>query len=189
MKRSLEETESQNSDNGDLDTSSEVSEEVFENDFTPDRIEKQIIQRTLALIRRSNMSDWDPLNATDCDCDYMPLAGKAVVYDHLLDVDQMIDLAVQVNYEDSYTYCEIIYNLGGEKRLDLLWETDTLGSDFLSVVKLEDEGFLWRRRKVEKEFRILAKDESELNWCFFQDARVHLKRILLNKRTVTQNLF
>ena len=148
--------------------------------FIPDIIEKQIIRQSLALISRSNMSDW----ACEIKEKIMILREVGVVMRE--DEGICSDLVVELTYDTFNTYCHIIYSLNNQERksIYLRWETEFIGNyenyDRINITKYVDKTvFLFFTKTVKQSRNFNPRECKEDSWCYFHDVRRHLEKISL----------
>lgn len=151
-------------------------EEVFD----PSLIEKQVIRQSLALICRSNMSDW----ACELKENTMLLRDVGVVMEGCEGICS--DIVVEITYDTFNTYCHILYSLNNQERksIYLRWETEFVGNyetfDTISISKYVDKTvFLFFTKTIRQTRNFNPRECEEDGWCYFADARSHLEKISL----------
>lgn len=162
-------------------SSSETSTETFEHfdlepftqDFIPSNIEKQIVAKSLAIICRSNMNDWNLLIGEDER--EMILCELGVLYND--DDFLSCNITVNVKYNEHFTFCDIFYLLknGKTQILQLQWDEEY---DNIYICKTVYEKYLLIfNTEISQTYETCPRDCEEDSWCYFQDARRHLNRI------------
>lgn len=156
----------------DTQNTMDTSNEFLQQDFVPSDIEKQIICKSLAMICRSNMYDWNVTNNKE-----MILCELGI----LSNCDKFLSCNVTVNvkYNHQTTNCVIIYSLENEITQSLQLEWDEY-YDIIYISKIVNQKYwLFFNAKVLQTFTTIPEDCDEDSWCYFQDARRHLNRICL----------
>ena len=157
---------------------SDSSYESFES-YSPSDLEMQVIRMTLAMICRTNMSDWDVDNSS-VGREFMTMREFGLVYDNVKETDIPIEIQAQILYTFTKTQCEILYKLENDKFscLTISWETSTRGTDIFTITKeITEVAYILFSRTYEAQFSIITRDVRHLSWCYFLDARRHLNRI------------
>ena len=176
-----------NIQNFETNESSEPSEssdtdDVFNQDvFNPSYIEKQIIRQALALITRTNMSDWN----SETQDDLMVLRQDGIVIDCESNMVHT-DLLVQILYYPCYTSCKIIYSVGEEEyqTIYMSWQTEFVGSyeefDTIYLSRYVNvSSYIFFTKSIRQSISLSPRGSREDSWCFFGDARNHLNNIHL----------
>lgn len=148
-------------------------------EFSPSDIEKQVIRSTLALIRRSNMYDWDVDNST-IETSYMTLKENVIITDSELH-DISCEIIVRVTYEYENTFCNILYFIDSRSHtLDMCWKSSPYDDNYLLTVEKETTttSYFFFSQTVSKVYEVYVKDNSYFSWCYFPDVRYHLNRIV-----------
>jgi len=186
---SSEISSSTSSEKSSLESSSDVGnfnepieqEQEEQEAFVPTIVEKQIIRQALAMICRSNMSDW----STEVEKSAMILRELTVVVENTVGI--CCDIILDISFTPLQTYCRILYSLDKEedrKSIYMCWETEYMGDynsfDKIIISKYVDKTvYVFFTKSVRQMSEFYPRDCEEDSWCFFSDARNHLQRIAL----------
>lgn len=176
----------QNKESGEVSESEENDEiEESEQNFTnfyPNCLERQIVQKTLAVITRARPEDWNEnLPVPDEYTSTMILREKAVFYDE----DNYIpfDVTIELRYDvrKSQTSCRIHYTNENDKKTNILyvfWNSKSSTEDFtfnITVEKDDSESrYFFFSRKVMKRFDFNSNSDEYLPWCDVSNVREHI---------------
>ena len=160
------------------ESNSEVQESIQDEyeSFIPSCIEKQVICKAMAMICRSNMSDWN----CEFDNKRMFLREKTIIFEK--EIYNLYNITIDVNYEYFYTTCTINYsNEKVFKTIYTTWETEFTGDyddyDNIAIYKFVNEKCYIIFDKFVKKVVYFNPRNEECSWCYFSDARYHLNRI------------
>lgn len=161
------------------DSTTEINSSEIINNYTVDEkdngndfslIEKQIIGKALAMIRRSNSHDLD-YETYVCEGVVMSLTEQYFIY------DTYYNITVGVWRNEATTDVDITYHTAGSSsnKLSLVWETNS-HSNQLTIYRTVSNYIVFTKEIVDNVFPINIKSD---NWCYFQDIRNHLHDILI----------
>jgi len=195
MKRSIEESEtssisekrSRTEETPTLEVSfstTEVLNDYKESDFEDledinslkdiNLVERQIIQKTLAMIRRANASDWN--FETEDDCKMFLSENCIVEYNKKR---YLYNIITEIIYKSEMTRVIIRYDqfYGNHKYITLFWSTEECYYiyDKLFISKRVPKWIFWEEDKT---FQIIPYSDTLHNWCYFADTRRHLNRLV-----------
>lgn len=138
-----------------------------------DIIERQVIGKALASVKRSNMNDWN--FEINVDGGQILFTNElAIISDDLKDYDYQV--VCELTRIQGATSVQIRYRLDGEisfEKLRIVWLNDT-SDPRLIIFKDVVCYWLWAE---ERQYCIYPEDCEEDNWCWFDDARRHINRI------------
>jgi hypothetical protein len=165
------------------DSQDSSSQHVFE----PTDIEKQVIRHSLAMICRSNASDWNYLISEDED--NMVLKEKCILLNEKRKTINY-DIILEVNCMENVTCCRILYNLEKDpfsleknpKFYELFYNWNNINNciTFTKEEEIITNYFFSLRSVVNKitKTRCIVPENSRVDsWCYFQDARSHLNSL------------
>lgn len=140
-------------------------------------VERQIIQKSLAMIRRANESDWNFEVEDDCR---MFLSENCIV--EYNKKRYLYNIITEIIYESEVTRVIIRYDqfYGNSKYITLFWTTEecyckNCKSDKLFISKRVSKWIFWEQDKT---FQIIPYSDTLDNWCYFADTRRHLNRLV-----------
>ena len=171
----------EDSSSSSTENSSSLEEPCLCQPFIPTFREKQIVRKAMAIICRSNMSDWN------CESDkrQMVLRENAVVF-NANGKGFPCDIVVEVTYDDFYTRCRIIYSDSNGKEYNTMytyWQSEFFGNyeefDTISITKyINETSYFIFNNTVRQVSYFDPRNCDEDSWCYFADARSHIDRII-----------
>ena len=166
------------SDGSSSDGSLEIQvQEIVCNDFEPNEVEKEVIRKSIAMIGRTNMSDWDLEHSFEGG-EQMLLSEIGIIN---IDGPVTVEIINRLVYGKHMTECQICYRLGDQSEWNELaidWDKNVNGGLWMTIYKTKIESCLWIfDRSVHQICEIKVSGDRDSAWCFFLDARLHLNRI------------
>ena len=163
-------------DNNSLDIDEPLNIDNPEDVPELDWMRRDIIRSSFALIRRSNIFNWDTYD----DFSWMGLRDTCVIHNNE-DVAVECELYVSLRKTPETTYCSINYILNddnGKQTMELEWPTlfDDPPTLTIRFNWVESCLFLFSRNRCE-EILFDVHDTPSYHWCYFPDVRMHLYRI------------
>jgi hypothetical protein len=145
-------------------------------------MEKQIVGKTLAMICRSTISDWNETFDSPRR-DFMHLRELFTIHDAYKNVELRCEIKVKLLHviETKVIVCYISYLLENTSQWNedivTLWSLDNDDDEFIVFKEFTTSSWFFFEKKDTKRLSVFPRDTREDNWCYFQDARSHLNRI------------
>ena len=132
-------------------------------------LEKQVVNKALAMVGKTNPHDWNyetsPENVICMD----------LLDTLLIDNNTYYTVSVSVYYDNYITGIKIYYYSQDKtcKQLDLIWQTYGF-DDKLTIIRYNTSWWFWTEKE---KINIYPENTKEHSWCYFQDIRSHLQYI------------
>lgn len=164
----FEESLESSSDESIIQNSVHISEQ--EDNFST--VEKQIINKALSMVNKTDPHDWNyGLNLDNFIS--MDLFGKVLTIDENNN-ECIYKISTTVFYEENMTGIKIeALSNRYIKSFHLIWRTDS-NDNRLCIIRDVNNWWFWTRKE---KFFLFPEDIQEHSWCYFQDVRDHLSHI------------
>ena len=145
------------------------------NTFILSDIEKQVIRRSLAMLCRTNASDWQLFEE---DSDYMFLKENCVLFCPETFTRTECEINSEVCYNLNTTVCRVMYNTPTLRSfISYSWNNE---NDSLTITKeCRESYYMVFSKMVSRSITLTPENCREDSWCYFREARYHLQSIYI----------
>jgi hypothetical protein len=144
--------------------------------FVPTNCEKQIIRHSLAMIGRSNTSDWN-YEISDEGVDNMALRETCIIVNENR-TGINCEIVTEVCCSEDVTSCRITYRYEGQKELsEIFYNWDNFHS-YINFSKPDTISYYFVfSSPIVRRYSITPENIRADSWCYFQDVRSHLNSL------------
>lgn len=144
--------------------------------FVPTNCEKQIIRHSLAMIGRSNSSDWN-YEISDEGVDNMVLRETCIIVNE----DRTginCEIVTEVCCSGNDTSCRITYRYEGQKELSEIFYSWNNFHSYINISKPDTISYYFVfSSPIVRTYSTTPDNIRSDSWCYFQDVRSHLNSL------------
>jgi len=138
-------------------------------------IEKQVVRHSLAMIGRSNTSDWNFHISNEQD--NMVLRESCIIASENMDGIGCENIT-EISCCGENTYCKIRYRLDTQEHFSEIFYDWNNYDDYINFQKTDTISYyIVFSRTITRQYSIIPRNTREDSWCYFRDARSHLNSL------------